>query len=61
MQLAICVILFLAEARKEYGVDKIKVYQAKFRPMYHAMTKRQTKCVMKLVCLLPNEKVNNIS
>uniref|UniRef100_H2YR28 Glutathione reductase, mitochondrial n=1 Tax=Ciona savignyi TaxID=51511 RepID=H2YR28_CIOSA len=46
-----------AEARTLHGDDKIKTYSASFSPMYHAMTKRKTKVVMKLVCLLPEEKV----
>uniref|UniRef100_H2YR27 Uncharacterized protein n=1 Tax=Ciona savignyi TaxID=51511 RepID=H2YR27_CIOSA len=50
-------LLTPAEARTLHGDDKIKTYSASFSPMYHAMTKRKTKVVMKLVCLLPEEKV----
>ncbi|XP_078486713.1 glutathione reductase, mitochondrial [Ciona intestinalis] len=46
-----------AEAKKLHGDDKIKTYKATFTPMYHAMTERKTKVVMKLVCLLPTEQV----
>nr|CAB3251027.1 glutathione reductase [Phallusia mammillata] len=45
------------EARKAHGDENIKIYTSSFNPMYHAMTERKTKCVMKLVCLLPTEKV----
>lgn len=48
---------FADEARKKFGDDQIKTYQTTFNPMYHVMTERKTKCLMKLVCLLPNEKV----
>ena len=47
----------IAEAEKKYGADKLKIYRSSFTPMYHAITKRKTKCHMKLICLLPNEKV----
>jgi glutathione reductase (NADPH) len=46
-----------AEAEKKYGADKLKIYRSSFTPMYHAFTKRKTKFHMKLICLLPNEKV----
>eukprot|EP01099_Mayorella_cantabrigiensis_P001573 TRINITY_DN1705_c0_g1_i1.p1 TRINITY_DN1705_c0_g1~~TRINITY_DN1705_c0_g1_i1.p1 ORF type:complete len:474 (-),score=117.87 TRINITY_DN1705_c0_g1_i1:52-1440(-) len=45
------------EAIEKYGKENIKVYTTSFSPMYHAVTKRKTKTYMKLVCLLPNEKV----
>lgn len=37
-----------------------KAYQTSFTPMYHAVTKRKVKTAMKLVCLLPSEKVIGI-
>ena len=45
-----------AEARKEYG-DKVKTYTSTFGPLYHAMTDRKPKCHMKLITVLPDEKV----
>ena len=45
------------EAEEKYGKDKIKVYKTSFTNMYHALTKRKTGTLMKLVCLLPEEKV----
>eukprot|EP00054_Salpingoeca_dolichothecata_P016939 m.100457 g.100457 ORF g.100457 m.100457 type:complete len:466 (+) comp22228_c0_seq1:5-1402(+) len=45
------------QAVQKYGQDKIKVYKAKFTNMYHALTERKTATAMKLVCLLPEEKV----
>lgn len=45
------------DAKEKYGDDKIKIYKTKFTNMYHAMTERKTSTVMKLVCLLPEEKV----
>ena len=44
------------EARREYG-DAVRIYQTRFRPMYHAFTVRQPKTVMKLVCVGPEEKI----
>ncbi|GAB1600693.1 glutathione reductase, mitochondrial-like isoform X1 [Argonauta hians] len=46
-----------AEAEKLHGKSKIKVYQTTFTPMYYAITTHKEKCMMKLVCLLPEEKV----
>ncbi|XP_039261755.2 glutathione reductase, mitochondrial-like [Styela clava] len=45
------------EAKKTHGEANIKIYETNFLPMYHQMTKRKTKCLMKLICLLPDEKV----
>ncbi|PFX18738.1 Glutathione reductase, mitochondrial [Stylophora pistillata] len=45
------------EAEQKYGKDKIKVYKASFTNMYHALTQRKTSTMMKLVCLLPEEKI----
>ncbi|KAH3812400.1 glutathione reductase, mitochondrial-like [Dreissena polymorpha] len=46
-----------AEAEKAYGADNLKIYRTTFTPMYYAMTETKVKCSMKLVCLLPDEKV----
>eukprot|EP00049_Salpingoeca_infusionum_P017432 m.352935 g.352935 ORF g.352935 m.352935 type:complete len:456 (+) comp16648_c0_seq1:241-1608(+) len=45
------------EARCLYGEDTIKVYKTTFTNMYHAMTERKTKTMMKLVCTGPEERV----
>eukprot|EP01097_Dermamoeba_algensis_P009595 TRINITY_DN680_c0_g1_i1.p1 TRINITY_DN680_c0_g1~~TRINITY_DN680_c0_g1_i1.p1 ORF type:complete len:315 (+),score=65.45 TRINITY_DN680_c0_g1_i1:520-1464(+) len=45
------------EAVHKYGKDKIKVYKSVFTNMYHALTTRKTKTAMKLVCVLPEEKI----
>uniref|UniRef100_F6Z5X5 Selenide, water dikinase 1 n=1 Tax=Xenopus tropicalis TaxID=8364 RepID=F6Z5X5_XENTR len=39
------------------GRENVKVYTTSFSPMYHAVTRRKTKCVMKLVCVGKEEKV----
>ncbi|MFZ1642592.1 MAG: glutathione-disulfide reductase [Candidatus Contendobacter sp.] len=44
------------DARRQYG-DAVRIYQTRFRPMYHAFTTRQPKTVMKLVCVGPEEKI----
>jgi glutathione reductase (NADPH) len=43
-------------ARDQHG-DAVKVYESRFVPMYHAMTKRKPKVAMKLVCVGPEERV----
>ncbi|XP_043400369.1 glutathione reductase, mitochondrial isoform X3 [Chelonia mydas] len=45
------------EAISTYGRENVKVYMTSFTPMYHAVTQRKTKCVMKLVCAGKEEKV----
>ena len=46
-----------AQAVKKFGKENVCYYLSKFTNMYHAMTERKTKTVMKLVCTLPDEKV----
>ncbi|XP_039189450.1 glutathione reductase, mitochondrial isoform X2 [Crotalus tigris] len=46
-----------AEAVNTYGKENVKIYITSFVPMYHAVTERKTKCVMKLVCATKQEKV----
>lgn len=46
-----------AEAVKEYGAENVKIYESRFTNMYHAVTERKTKTVMKLVCVGENERV----
>eukprot|EP01135_Chromosphaera_perkinsii_P003631 Nk52_evm10s250 gene=Nk52_evmTU10s250 len=47
-------------AIEKYGADKVRVYNSTFTPMYHAVTERKSKTIMKLVCVLPEEKVVGI-
>lgn len=44
------------DARRQYG-DATRIYQTRFRSMYHAFTTRQPPTVMKLVCVGPEEKI----
>ncbi|XP_023373564.1 glutathione reductase, mitochondrial [Otolemur garnettii] len=48
------------EAVHKYGKENVKTYSTSFTPMYHAVTKRKTKCVMKMVCANKEEKVVGI-
>lgn len=45
------------EAKKKYGESSIKVYRSMSTPMYFAMTTRKEYCLMKLICLGPEEKI----
>ncbi|KAM3672206.1 glutathione reductase, mitochondrial isoform 2-T2 [Ammospiza maritima maritima] len=45
------------EAMAIHGKDKVKIYNTSFTPLYHAVTQRKVKCVMKLVCTGKEEKV----
>ena len=45
------------EARSQYGEGAIRVYRARFTPMYHALTEHKTPAVMKLVCAGEEERV----
>jgi glutathione reductase (NADPH) len=45
-----------AQAREQHGAQ-VKVYTCSFVPMYHAMTTRKPRCVMKLVCAGADERV----
>ncbi|KAJ8310171.1 hypothetical protein KUTeg_012036 [Tegillarca granosa] len=45
------------EAEEKYGKDKIKIYSTTFTPLYHALTEIKHKCHMKLICVLPEEKI----
>uniref|UniRef100_H0XNT6 glutathione-disulfide reductase n=1 Tax=Otolemur garnettii TaxID=30611 RepID=H0XNT6_OTOGA len=45
------------EAIHKYGKENVKTYSTSFTPMYHAVTKRKTKCVMKTVCANKEELV----
>lgn len=45
------------EAKAKHGAENIKVYNSKFTNMYFATLERKQRTAMKLVCLLPTEKV----
>ena len=45
-----------AEARDRHG-DRVRVYQARFNPMYHAFTSHRRRCAVKLVTVGEEEKV----
>ncbi|NXE00611.1 GSHR protein, partial [Chaetorhynchus papuensis] len=45
------------EAVATHGKDNVKIYSTSFTPLYHAVTQRKVKCVMKLVCAGKEEKV----
>lgn len=50
---------FSAEANAKYGKDKVKTYKASFSSLYFSMTERKQLTLMKLICVLPEEKVSN--
>ncbi|MGE0080946.1 MAG: glutathione-disulfide reductase [Thiohalomonadaceae bacterium] len=45
------------EAQAIHGTEAVKVYTARFTPMYHALTPRKARTAMKLVCVGAQEKV----
>ncbi|NWQ87705.1 GSHR protein, partial [Burhinus bistriatus] len=45
------------EAVAAHGRENVKIYSTSFTPLYHAVTQRKVKCVMKLVCAGAEEKV----
>lgn len=45
------------QAVMQFGADQVKVYQARFTPMYYAFTRRKVKTAMKLVVAGPEERV----
>ncbi|KJH48271.1 glutathione-disulfide reductase [Dictyocaulus viviparus] len=49
-----------AEAIAKYGKEEVMLYKSKFNPMYHAVTKHKESCIMKMVCVGPEEKVVGI-
>ena len=51
---------FIAEAEEKYGAKNLNIYNSNFLPMYFAVTKRKQRCNMKIICLLPDEKVNTM-
>lgn len=45
------------QAEEKYGKDNVKVYKSSFTNMYHAVTTRKTKTLVKLICVGKEEKV----
>lgn len=45
------------QAHEKYGKENIKIYNSTFTNMYHAITTRKTKTVVKLICAGVDEKV----
>ena len=45
------------EAKEKFGEENLSIYETKFTPLYHSMTKRKTQTLMKLVCAGEKEKV----
>ena len=45
------------EAVKEYGREALKIYRSRFTNMYHAMTEHKGPTFMKMITVLPDEKV----
>ena len=48
------------EAIAKYGKDKIKVYRSQFNQIFYAITEHKTPTLLKMVCLLPEEKILGI-
>ncbi|MDS3859227.1 glutathione-disulfide reductase [Thermosynechococcaceae cyanobacterium BACA0444] len=46
-----------AQAEDRYGAENLKIYRAKFRPMYHSFTGKAEKVMVKLVVEAHNEKI----
>lgn len=45
------------EAKEKYGDLNLKIYTSQFIPMYYGVTKKKSKCHMKLICVGKEEKV----
>ncbi|PSF38139.1 glutathione-disulfide reductase [Aphanothece hegewaldii CCALA 016] len=45
------------DAKAKYGEDGVKIYRSKFRPMYHTLTGKDEKTMMKLIVETATEKV----
>jgi len=45
------------EAKEKFGEETLSIYETKFTPLYHSMTRRKPQTVMKLVCAGQDEKV----
>ena len=46
-----------AEAKEKHGEDNVKIYRSQFRPMYHTLTGKSDKVLMKLVVQAETEQV----
>lgn len=46
-----------SDAIQRYGADAIRCYESKFTNMFYALSSKKSKTVMKMVSLLPDEKV----
>jgi glutathione reductase (NADPH) len=46
-----------AEAIKEYGSERIKVYRSRFRPMYYTLAGKEEKTLMKLIVDKETDKI----
>jgi glutathione reductase (NADPH) len=46
-----------AEAKAKFGDDQVKVFRAKFRPMYYVLPNKQEKTLMKLVIHAESDRV----
>lgn len=45
------------QAIEKFGKDNVKIYKSSFTNMYHSVTTRKTKTLVKLICTGPTEKV----
>lgn len=52
-------LVFAEEAAEKYGRDNLKIYTSEFVNLYFSMCETKQKTYMKLVCLLPEEKVRS--
>lgn len=41
----------------KYGIDNVKVYRSKFKPMSESLMKKSNRCLLKLIVSLPEEKI----
>ena len=48
------------EAVAKYGAPNVKVYRSQFNQLFYALTEHKVPTLMKIVCLLPDEKVLGI-
>eukprot|EP00002_Diphylleia_rotans_P011056 TRINITY_DN2195_c0_g1_i10.p2 TRINITY_DN2195_c0_g1~~TRINITY_DN2195_c0_g1_i10.p2 ORF type:complete len:244 (-),score=46.79 TRINITY_DN2195_c0_g1_i10:135-866(-) len=49
-----------AQAVKQYGREKIRIYESTFTNMYHALTERKSRSYFKVVCVGEDERVVGI-
>lgn len=54
-------VLWSEEAIAKYGKDKLKIYYEPTQSMYFSVIERKERTVLKLICLLPDEKVFLVS